>query len=215
MNSFREYSQKQILIFQGVMTLLEGGCPLHELKVADITECAGIGKSTAYEYFSSKDELIREALAYHLSSDILRFAHQVFSAATFQGMLRNALDHLEQSLDGNSAGILFLLLLEHRKPEGTAYLDDAFRQRLEDVVNSQIQRIMALGQAEGEIAPDMTRQEVQLVLFGLFTAYIQQLISIKHGPCGSAPQPPVTREQREEIRRLKQQTQKLLLKALN
>jgi len=100
-----DYSEKQILIFDGVMTLLREGRPVHELKVADITESAGIGKSTAYEYFTSKEEIIREALAYHLRENFRRFAAYVFSAGTFRDMIRNALDHMEESLDGQSTGI--------------------------------------------------------------------------------------------------------------
>ncbi len=64
-----QYSPKQILIFEGVMNLLQEGRPIHELKVAEIAEASGMGKSTAYEYFSSKEEIIREALTYHMSEN--------------------------------------------------------------------------------------------------------------------------------------------------
>lgn len=217
MDRLMDYSEKQILIFDGVMTLLREGRPVHELKVADITESAGIGKSTAYEYFTSKEEIIREALAYHLRENFRRFAAYVFSAGTFLHMIRNALDHMEESLDGQSTGIFFMVLMEHRvQLDNGAYLDDAFRQKMETMLETQIRRITAIGTEEGQIAGDLTMTEIRMILFGFFTAYIRNLMKIKLGVCGSQGGKDLKdkREQEAEISQLKDQTLKLLLKAL-
>ena len=217
MDRLMDYSEKQILIFDGVMTLLREGQPVHELKVADITESAGIGKSTAYEYFTSKEEIIREALAYHLRENFRRFAAYVFSAGTFRDMIRNALDHMEESLDGQSTGIFFMVLMEHRMQlDNGAYLDDAFRQKMETMLETQIRRITAIGTEEGQIAGDLTMTEIRMILFGFFTAYIRNLMKIKLGVCGNQGGKDLKdkREQEAEISQLKDQTLKLLLKAL-
>lgn len=217
MDRLMDYSEKQILIFDGVMTLLREGRPVHELKVADITESAGIGKSTAYEYFTSKEEIIREALAYHLRENFRRFAAYVFSAGTFRDMIRNALDHMEESLDGQSTGIFFMVLMEHRvQLDNGAYLDDAFRQKMETMLETQIRRITAIGTEEGQIAGNLTMTEIRMILFGFFTAYIRNLMKIKLGVCGSQGGKDLKdkREQEAEISQLKDQTLKLLLKAL-
>lgn len=217
MDRLMDYSEKQILIFDGVMTLLREGRPVHELKVADITESAGIGKSTAYEYFTSKEEIIREALAYHLRENFRRFAAYVFSAGTFRDMIRNALDHMEESLDGQSTGIFFMVLMEHRvQLDNGAYLDDAFRQKMETMLETQIRRITAIGTEEGQIARDLTMTEIRMILFGFFTAYIRNLMKIKLGVCGNQGGKDLKdkREQEAEISQLKDQTLKLLLKAL-
>ena len=217
MDRLMDYSEKQILIFDGVMTLLREGRPVHELKVADITESAGIGKSTAYEYFTSKEEIIREALAYHLRENFRRFAAYVFSAGTFRDMIRNALDHMEESLDGQSTGIFFMVLMEHRMQlDNGAYLDDAFRQKMETMLETQIRRITAIGTEEGQIAGDLTMTEIRMILFGFFTAYIRNLMKIKLGVCGNQGGKDLKdkREQEAEISQLKDQTLKLLLKAL-
>lgn len=154
--------------------------------MADITESAGIGKSTAYEYFTSKEEIIREALAYHLRENFRRFAAYVFSAGTFRDMIRNALDHMEESLDGQSTGIFFMVLMEHRvQLDNGAYLDDAFRQKMETMLETQIRRITAIGTEEGQIAGDLTMTEIRMILFGFFTAYIRNLMKIKLGVCGN------------------------------
>lgn len=45
--------QKVLALYQAVIEFINEGCDINTLKVADITGRAGIGKGTAYEYFSS------------------------------------------------------------------------------------------------------------------------------------------------------------------
>ena len=46
-------SQKVLAMYQAVIEFINEGCDINTLKVAVITGRAGIGKGTAYEYFSS------------------------------------------------------------------------------------------------------------------------------------------------------------------
>ena len=61
----KEYSPKEKAIFEAVIELFEEGADLNNLTVAEITGKAGIGKGTAYEYFSDKEEMIAKALFYN------------------------------------------------------------------------------------------------------------------------------------------------------
>ena len=53
-------------MYQAVILLLDEGKDINSIKVADITERAGIGKGTAYEYFESKEEIIANAMRYNM-----------------------------------------------------------------------------------------------------------------------------------------------------
>ena len=53
-------------MYQAVIFLLDKGKDINSIKVADITERAGIGKGTAYEYFESKEEIIANAMKYNM-----------------------------------------------------------------------------------------------------------------------------------------------------
>ena len=61
----REYSPKEKSIYDAIIELFEEGADLNNLTVAEITGKAGIGKGTAYEYFSDKEEMIAKALFYN------------------------------------------------------------------------------------------------------------------------------------------------------
>lgn len=55
-------SPKVEALYKAVMELLLEGKEIRKMKVSEITERAGIGKGTAYEYFESREELIVHAL---------------------------------------------------------------------------------------------------------------------------------------------------------
>ena len=57
-------SPKVEALCKAVMELLLEGKEIRKMKVSEITEQAGIGKGTAYEYFESREELLVRALGY-------------------------------------------------------------------------------------------------------------------------------------------------------
>lgn len=61
-----ECQPKVKAIYQAVFELFEKGADLNNLTVSEITKKAGIGKGTAYEYFSDKEEMIARAIFYNV-----------------------------------------------------------------------------------------------------------------------------------------------------
>lgn len=61
-----KHSPKEKAIYEAVLKLFEEGADLNNLTVSEITAKAGIGKGTAYEYFSDKEEMIAKALYYNI-----------------------------------------------------------------------------------------------------------------------------------------------------
>lgn len=62
--------EKMLKMYEAVMGLLQEERDMESLKVSDITIRAGIGKGTAYEYFSSKEELITSAMIWGIAAKI-------------------------------------------------------------------------------------------------------------------------------------------------
>ncbi len=61
----RDYLPKEKAIYQAVIELFEEGADVGNLTVSEITARAGIGKGTAYEYFTGKEEMIAKAFFYN------------------------------------------------------------------------------------------------------------------------------------------------------
>ena len=60
------------MLYEAVLAMVTDGWDINRMKVSDITAQAGIGKGTAYEYFSSKEEIIANAVLYDVE---MRLAH--------------------------------------------------------------------------------------------------------------------------------------------
>ncbi len=212
-----QYTQKQILIFEGVLNLLSDGRPIHELKVAEIAEASGMGKSTAYEYFSSKEEIIREALAYHMRENFRRMVQFVFEAKTFEDILMNALDYLEESLEKRFTGIFLLMLSEHQgKTDKGHYMDPLMKSKIDQVTLKELDKMLLIGKREGSISEEITLDDLKMIVLGFFSAYVHELMPLKSIHCGIKVEPDLRHENNEEmIQRLRERTVRLMLKTLS
>lgn len=215
MDKNQEYSQKKILIFEGVLNLLQEGRPIHELKVAEIAEASGMGKSTAYEYFSSKEEILREALTYHLRENFKKMVRAVFEAEHFEEMLINALDYLEDSLEKRFTGIFLLMLTDHQgKKDKGNYMDPLMKAKMDTVTMKELKRALAIGKKEGSVSKDITMSDLKMIVMGFFSAYVHELLPLKFIHCGvqAADKP---EDRTEEVIELKKRTVHLIMKTLH
>ena len=58
-----ERRQRETAVYQAVLRLIGNGADITKLRVQEIAAEAGIGKGTVYEYFSSKEEILRGVTA--------------------------------------------------------------------------------------------------------------------------------------------------------
>lgn len=94
-----EIPEKVLLIYQAVPQMLKEGADINTLKVSEITERAGIGKGTAYEYFSSKEELIMRALLFYIEKKVNDIENISESQNSFPDKIHAVLDYVEQNFD--------------------------------------------------------------------------------------------------------------------
>ena len=94
-------AKKMRLMFEAVSVLVKERKDIRALKVQDITEKAGIGKGTAYEYFSSKEELIAHALMYEYSRKILELTKAVFKLKHFKERFYRIFDWIKENKEYN------------------------------------------------------------------------------------------------------------------
>lgn len=184
MDKHPHYAKKQILLFEGVLNLLQEGRPLHELTVAEITEASGMGKSTAYEYFKSKEDIIREALTYHLRKSLEKMVQQVLQSESLETILWNAVDYLEESLEKRVTGIFLLLLTEEPSKTGRVhYLDPKMRFEIDQVIVRELKRVYDIGKENGSISSDITLEDLRMTMLGFFSAYVHEILPLKSIQC--------------------------------
>lgn len=146
--------EKVLLMYQAVVDMVREGCDINSMKVSDITARAGIGKGTAYEYFSSKEEIISNAIAYDVEKKREILLNVVMGEGSFPEKFNRILDYIQEKFNDRET---FCLLV--RIGTGSYEISEALRReyermhksmeccRLEDVVD----RFMEQGVQEGVI----------------------------------------------------------------
>lgn len=87
-----EIPPKVLRMYQAVMELIEEGEDPNLLRVSAITERAGIGKGTAYEYFDSKEEIIIYSIVYQMQALVSAMEQRLQGKLSFQEKLDCLLD---------------------------------------------------------------------------------------------------------------------------
>lgn len=87
-----EIPPKVLRMYQAVMELIEEGEDPNLLRVSTITERAGIGKGTAYEYFGSKEEIIVCSIVYQMQATVSAMEQKLQRKVSFQEKLDCLLD---------------------------------------------------------------------------------------------------------------------------
>ena len=156
--------EKVLFMYRAVNDMINEGCDISNMKVADITKRAGIGKGTAYEYFSSKEEIIMKALVFEMMScfDAVReitYRNQTFRETVFELMDFGA----EHFYEGRTwLQLLKIILGAFDVPES---LQAEFRRMQEQNICNQFvsikDAIMEVGRKEGIVKQsDPTLQKI-------------------------------------------------------
>ena len=113
MDAGGEMPPKVLQMYRAVMELIEEGEDITDLKVSTITDKAGIGKGTAYEYFETKDEIVVSAIVYYMQFLFGKLHEELMRKEIFRERLAYLLDEVEKVEDRKVCFFRFLHLLSN------------------------------------------------------------------------------------------------------
>lgn len=158
-----------------LVTYIKNGVDLQSIALSKIAQDAEIGKSTVYEYFESKEQMIVETYRFLLKryESILL---QDIEAMDFKGALFEELSHTLIVLkDARS-----LMEAIMKVPYHEIRLDQALKDEINAIQKAMEQRfanIMYLGAVEGVFPYRETRKETPYVIRALITGLMFQYIN--------------------------------------
>jgi len=206
----KEYSEKEKSIFKGIIELLNQGYKIHELKVSDIAVAAGIGKGTVYEYFSTKEEIIRQAVSYYVFKEYEAFVFLIKNENNFGDMLYKILDYMIDMLKFRFTSLLFMVIsMGESDIKQFICEDNEFCAKIRSGINQFIMEMYKRGKKEHLIGENVTLEDCRLVLKGILSSFTNEVIIIRSKSlCADT----ITNE--ESLESLKERAVKLILKAL-
>lgn len=152
----KEYSLKEIAVFEGLFQLAASGKSFSRMKVQDIATAAGIGKGTVYEYFDSKEEILSGAILFAIER-LLVWAEDILQEQlTFRQVLERFSDRLE--LDQKHMIRSIVMLISSMSTEQRRELRTWNQTKLSGFLTRMKQiesQLFEIGRRNGEIDPQL------------------------------------------------------------
>lgn len=145
--------EKMRLMFEAVSEFIKEQRDISSIKVQDITTKAGIGKGTAYEYFSSKEEIIANALMYEYSQKMQMLAASAFEPVDFKSRCFKIMDWIKENKEYNQMFTRLMntsVRIPASKEQCEAEGYDKFGVEAHDYIYKLIDKFMEEGYAQGE-----------------------------------------------------------------
>ena len=96
LEEIRDVPPKVLGMYRAVVELIEEGADIAGLRVSTITDRAGIGKGTAYEYFETKEEIVACAMVYYMQWLFDWLGKILLEKESFREQLDYLLDEMEK-----------------------------------------------------------------------------------------------------------------------
>lgn len=101
-------NEKVLAMYRAVWELIDEGQDVHNMKVADITSRAGIGKGTAYEYFRSKEEIVTKAMRYDFLTKFRMLEKQIQEMDSFSQVIETCFLWLAENAEHRRFALQFM-----------------------------------------------------------------------------------------------------------
>lgn len=160
-----EKNDKVLAMYHAVWKLIDEGKDIHKIKVSDITECAGIGKGTAYEYFRSKDELVTKAMQYNITMQFQMLGKRIHEQNSYRKGLEVCFDWMAETRDRRHLFMEFMRRSEEGKKIADSFCsknEQEIKAPLISVVEGILKDVVRLGRKEGLVPETLPDQLVTL-----------------------------------------------------
>ena len=161
--------QRETAIYQAALGLIAQGASPAAMKVQDIAQEAGIGKGTVYEYFTSKEEILRGLAEYCFARENERIRVLFADCCTLAGLEERAVAYL-QDIAANRMGD-YKMIAQALGTPGKCEPVPACADELRDIMRTLLIRL----QAAGEIDPAVS---LEYCCTAIFSAVVGGLIGL-------------------------------------
>lgn len=168
-------------MYEAVIQMLEKGVDAAGIHVSDITEKAGIGKGTAYEYFDTREDIVACAIVYHVQWLFEWLENALKERKSFREQLFFLLDEIEKK-DGCKNGFLRFV---HMMTDNSEF-SRMVREKMTSgelalrLPGSVFGRILGMGVERGELRSDLP---MDYMIYSLFSHLVTYMLTVTSGEC--------------------------------
>lgn len=166
---------KVLKLYQAVISLIEEGVDITAVKVSDITDKAGIGKGTAYDYFDTKEEIIVHAVLFYVEDSLKQMEQHIFEKPSFKERIQYVLDAVDVKTRQGACTLRFIHMLYESSQIGQSLREVMKMHTSEGNVTEDcpplliVSRMIERGIADGELRNDLP---LKYMTYSLITRYV-------------------------------------------
>lgn len=181
LEDIQQVPPKVLQMYLAVIQMLEEGMDVSGIRVSTITDRAGIGKGTAYEYFDSKEEIVVCAIA----CQIQWLFHWLESVLEEKGSFREQISFLMEEIDKNDGKKECFLRFVHMMTDNSEF-SRMVREKLtaEEFMPLRpanvFEKIMGRGAERGELRDDLP---VDYMVHCVFAHLLTYMLAIAAADC--------------------------------
>lgn len=151
-----ELPEKVLLMYDAVIGLITDGEDMNDIKVSMITEKAGIGKGTAYDYFDSKEEIIACAIAYIVKKITEEIHEGLKKLEKFSERMSYLLDKTEEKLGEQMCFMRFVHMMTDTSALSMLLREKIEQESLEKYLPlNTLSEVLAEAVDKGEVREDL------------------------------------------------------------
>lgn len=169
MNGFEKRAEQlKARIRAAVLTMLQTCEPKH-IRIADLAAEAGVSQVTIYNYFGSKEELIREVFKHYVTEHVDDFEVFMSRGPTFRQFVEYVVVADKEAFRRFTPE--FIQQMMTADPEFTAYIEEVTQQRAMPLMHAFIEECRQKGQISNKVST-----ETILTYVNMFVAQSQKLL---------------------------------------
>lgn len=178
MEDIHQVPPKVRQMYTAVIELFEEGEEASSIRVSAVTERAGIGKGTVYEYFDTKEELVACAMIYQMQCvfDWLRVTLE--EKESFQEQMDFLLDEMEKQEERRHCFLRFVHMMTAKSEFSGTIRERVSRPEFEPHLPINIFReILSRGVERGELRADLPMDYLIYCVFSHLLSYMLSIVT--------------------------------------
>ncbi len=172
---------KALAMYDAVIAMLAEGVDAVNIRVSTITERAGIGKGTAYEYFDTKDKIVACAIAYHLRRIFAWLGGQLESRKNFGEQVNFLLDVVEEKEHCKEGFLRFVQMMVSNSELNQMVREKVGREEFAPYLPANVfGKVLRQGVERGELRGDLP---VEYMIHCVFSHVLSYMMEIANRDC--------------------------------
>lgn len=164
---------KVLLMYKAVEELITEGVDINDIRVSTITDRAGIGKGTAYDYFDTKEDILAGAIVYYLRKFVDEMNEMLSGCSSFMEQVHALIEGMENNKEKQQCIIKYIHVLTdksgvNRLIQERFSMEEAKRHLPMGVLEDMLEK----GIECGEVRDDLPIEYMVYVLFSKIISYI-------------------------------------------